>query len=110
MTQQIEAVTGRRIPNRYRSMITAQAAHLPEVYAAKERRTYQDKMTNLREEELTLSERGQAAAEKRAGRATTISAMGMGAMVGAYALKGGAVGGPWGAAIGAGVGLIASLF
>lgn len=104
MIRQIEAITGRRVPSRYRSMITAQAAQLPEMYRAKEQKEYQEKTTKLREEEMGLAERGQKAAERRSERATRISAIGTGAAIGTMIAPG------IGTAIGAGVGLLVSFF
>ena len=101
MAEQIEAVTGRRLRKPYRSMITAQAAHLPELYAAREQRAYQQESAGLRARELTLMEESQATQEEQAKRATALQAMGTGAMIG------GQVGGGWGAVAGAGVGLAA---
>ena len=104
MTQQIEAVTGRRVPSRYRSMITAQAAQLPEVYRAKDQKEYQEETSALKKEEMGLAERGQQAAEDRAEKASRLSAVGTGAAIGTMIAPG------IGTAIGAGVGLIASFF
>lgn len=100
MPEQIEAITGRRLRKPYRSMITAQAAHLPEVYAARERREFQQESAGLRARELTLMEESQETQERQAKRANMLAMMGTGAMIG------GSVGGPPGAAIGAGAGLI----
>ena len=104
MAEQIEAITGRRYPSRYRSMITAQAAHLPEMYAAKEQKGYQEETIALRKEELGLAERGQQAAQDRAEKASRISMVGTGATIGAT------YGGGYGAIVGGAIGLIASLF
>lgn len=101
MPEQIEAITGRRIRKPYSSMISAQAAHLPEVYAAREQREYQQEQTGLRARELTLMEESQQTQEEQARRATALQAVGTGALIGAQ------VGGGYGAAIGAGVGLVA---
>ena len=101
MPEQVEAITGRRIRKPYSSMISAQSAHLPEVYAAREQRQYQEEQTGLRARELTLMEEAQETRQEQQRRATALQAAGTGAMVG------GMVGGPYGAAIGAGVGLVA---
>lgn len=103
MAEQFEAVTGRKVPRRYRSMITAQAAQLPEVYAARQQREYQEEAVEQRGREFKLAEKGQELQQEQAKRATVIGAMGTGAMIGATA------GGPWGAVIGAGIGLVGGL-
>lgn len=101
MPEQIEAITGRRLRTPYRSMITAQAAHLPEVYAAKEAREYQEEAAGMRARELTLAEESQEVQQEQVRRATALQAVSTGAMTGAY------VGGVKGAVIGAGIGLAA---
>lgn len=103
MAEQFEAVTGRKVPRRYRSMITAQAAQLPEVYAAKEQRKYQEEAVEQRGKEFKLAKEAQEVQQEQAKRATVIGAMGTGAMIGAQ------TGNPWGVVIGAGVGLIGGL-
>lgn len=100
MPEQIEAITGRRLRTPYRSMITAQAAHLPEVYRAKEAREYQREATGLRARELSLAEESQEVQQEQARRATLLQAVGTGALVGAQT-------GTWqGAAIGGAIGAV----
>lgn len=99
MPEQIQATTGRRIRRPYQSMISAQAAQLPQLYKAKERRQYQEEAAGLRARELTVMEEGQKVQEKQTKRATMIGAVGTGAMIGAQ------TGHPYGVAIGAGIGL-----
>ena len=99
MAEQIQATTGRRIRRPYQSMISAQATQLPQVYAAKERREYQEESAGMRARELTVMEEGQKMQEKQAKRATMIGAVGTGAMIGAQ------TGHPYGVTIGAGIGL-----
>lgn len=105
MPEQIEAITGRRLRTPYRSMITAQAAHLPEVYAAKEQRQYQEEAAGMRARELTLAKESQEIQQEQTKRATALQAVGTGAMIGAYAASpAGGVGILGGAAIGGAVG------
>lgn len=100
MPEQIEAVTGRRIRKPYRSMISAQAPHLPAIYAAKEAREYQRLAAGQRARELTLAEKSQKKQEEQSNIATILSAGGTGAMIG------GQVGGGSGAIIGGAIGLV----
>ena len=107
MAEQYEAITGRRVRSPYQSMITAQAAHLPEVYAAKERREHQEEVTEQREKEFSLAEERQKLQEKEAKKAGLLSMVGTGASIGAI---GGPAGAAIGGAIGLGVGIISSFF
>ena len=99
MPEQIEAVTGRRLRRPYQSMITAQAPHLPEIYAAREAKQFQAKQVGQRAREFDLAEKGQRIQEEQSKRATILGAASTGAMIGSAFS-------PAGAAIGGAIGLV----
>jgi len=100
MTEQVGATTGRRIRRPYQSMISAQAAQLPQVYQAKEQRQFQEESAEMSEREFALAEESQKKQEEQAKRASFIGAVGTGAMIGAQTAH------PYGVAIGAGAGAV----
>lgn len=73
MTTQFEAIRGRRLPTRYRSIITAEAKELPTMYALREKKAAQKKYDIQQERALSLAERSQKLQEKQAKTATYIS-------------------------------------
>jgi len=79
MATQLGAVTGRRIPSQYRSIINAEASRLPDMYAMREDRKYRENLSAQRERELQLAEESQRIQERQAKIATGISAAQVGA-------------------------------
>lgn len=104
MAEQIQAITGRRIRpgGRMRAMIEAEGT--TELFAARERRQAQEESAGLQARSMTLQEEAAKTQEKQAERASKISMIGTGAMIG------GSIGGPVGAGVGAVAGLVASFF
>jgi hypothetical protein len=107
MAEQIEAITGRRLRSPYRSMVTAQAAQLPELRQAAEAREFQEQEAGQRAREMTLAEEAAKTQEKQAKLSTIVSMTGTGAMIGS-AVPG--IGTAIGGAIGFGAGVISSIF
>ena len=99
MAEQYEAITGRRVRRPYQSMIAAQSAHLPEVYAAKEQKQYQEQMAGQRAREFTLAEEAQKTQEKQSKMGTYIGMTTAGAAFG-----------PLGAAAGLGAAVVMDIF
>lgn len=74
MATQLGAVTGRRVPSRYRSILFAEASRLPAMYELKEARKYRESLAAQRARKLTIAEESQKIQERQAKIATGISA------------------------------------
>lgn len=99
MAEQVQATTGRRIRRPYQSMLSTQAAQLPQVYQAREEKEFQEAGAEMREKEFKLAEESQKKQEEQAKKASMMGAAGTGAMIGAQ------TGSPYGALYGGLIGV-----